>query len=58
MSILSIIIGIVLIVFALYLVSTYVNAPWKTPALLVIVLLALIWIASFFVPGLMTARIR
>lgn len=58
MSILGIIIGVLLIVFALWIVQGYVNAPFKTPLLVVIVVLALIWVASYFVPGLTALRVR
>lgn len=57
MSILGIIIAIVLICFALWLVQTYLPAPWKTPALLIIVVLALVWIVSVLWPGLTAARV-
>lgn len=57
MSILGIIIAIVLIVFALWLIQTYLPAPWKTPALLIVVVLALVWIAMVLWPGLSTARV-
>lgn len=57
MSILGIIVAIVLIVFALWLIQTYLPVPFKTPALLIVVVLALIWIASVLWPGLTNARV-
>jgi hypothetical protein len=58
MSILGLIVVIVLIVFALWLVQNYLPVPFKVPVLIIVVVLALVWIASVLVPGLTTARIR
>jgi cell division protein FtsX len=58
MSILGIAIIVLLIVFGCWLVSTYIQPPFKTPILVVIVVLTLVWILSMIVPGLTTARVR
>jgi hypothetical protein len=58
MSIVGILIALVLIVFVCWLVQTYLPAPFKLPALLIIVLLAVIWVVSLLFPALTTARIR
>ncbi len=58
MSVFGIVVGVLLIIFALWIVQVYVDPPFKTPLLVVVVVLALIWIASFFMPGLTSMRIR
>ncbi len=57
-SILGLIVTILLIVFALWLVQAYMPVPFKMPVLIIIVLLALLWVASILVPGLATTRVR
>lgn len=57
MSILGIVVIVLLILFACYLVQAYVNPPFKTPILAIIVALALIWILSVIVPGINTTRV-
>ncbi len=52
MSIIALIIAASLILFALYLVQSFIPAPWKTPLLIVIVVVALVWILSLFVPSI------
>lgn len=58
MSILGIVVVICLIIFALWLVRTYIQAPYQQPAIVLIVVLALIWIVWLLFPGLTTARVR
>lgn len=58
MSVLGLLLAIVLIVFALYIVQTFLPAPWKTPVLVLVVIVALVWVLSILVPGLTSARIR
>lgn len=57
MSLLTLLVGICIFLFALYLVKSFMPQPWATPTLVVIVLLALIWLAQAFVPGLSAIRI-
>lgn len=58
MPVVTILILIVLVCFALYIVQTYLPAPWKVPVLVLVVIVALIWVLSFFVPGLATIRVH
>jgi hypothetical protein len=57
MSVVTLIVGICVLLFACWLTNSYMPVPWKVPALVVIVLLGLIWLASVFVPGLTNARV-
>lgn len=57
MSIITLVVGICVILFACWLASSYMPAPWKTPTLVVIVLLGLFWLATIFVPGLSSMRV-
>lgn len=51
MTIVGLIVAILLIVFALWIVSTYLPAPFKTPVLVIIVVLALLWVVMLLIPG-------
>ena len=57
MSIVALVVTICVIVFALWLVQTFLPAPWRTPLLVIIVILALVWLATLLFPGLTSARI-
>lgn len=58
MTLLGLLIGVLVIVFALWLVQTFLPAPYKTPVLVIVVVLALVWVASLLWPGLTSARIH
>jgi hypothetical protein len=45
------------IIFALWLVRTYMPAPWQTPTLVVVVILALVFLIYSFWPGAAAIRI-
>lgn len=57
MTILGIVVAICVILFALWLVQTYVSAPWQTPLLLIIVVVALIGIVVTFFPAVGSMRV-
>lgn len=57
MSLITLLVTVCLIIFALWLVVTFLPAPWKTPLLVLIVILALVWIATLLVPGLTSMRV-
>lgn len=58
MTILSLLVAVAIIVFALWLVQTYLPAPWKTPVLVIIVLLALVFLLTQFFPGAATTKVK
>ncbi len=57
MTIIGLLVGICVILFACWLLNTYMPAPWKIPALVVVCLLALVWLLSVFMPGLANLRV-
>lgn len=57
MTLLTLIVGICVLLFALYLVRTFLPAPWQTPLLVIIVILALVWLATIFAPGITSLRV-
>lgn len=58
MTLLGLLVGIVVILFACWLVKTYLPGPWQTIALVVIVFLALGWLATIFFPNVLSLRVR
>lgn len=58
MTIAGLIIGLCIILLMCWLVQTYLPVPWKTPVLVIIVILALVWLASAFFPSIGATRIR
>ncbi len=56
-SIVTLLVGICVLLFALWLINTFLPVPWKTPLLVIVVLLGLLWLASAFVPGLSSIRV-
>ncbi len=57
MSIIAILVAIVVLVFCCWLVATYMPAPFKTPVLVVVVLIAVIWLLSLLFPALTAVRV-
>lgn len=57
MTIIGLLVGICVLLFALWLIQTYMPVPWKVPALVIVVLLALVWLATAFLPGLTSMRV-
>lgn len=57
MTLIGLLIGICVILFACWLANSFMPAPWKTPVLVVIVLLALVWLVSLFLPNVASMRI-
>ena len=58
MTLLGFLLAIAVIVFALWLVKNYMPAPWQTPTLVIVVLLALVFLIVTFWPGAANVRIR
>ena len=58
MTLFGLLIAILVIVFALWLVKNYMPAPFQTPTLVIVVVLALIFLVFTFWPGAANVRIR
>ena len=57
MSIVALVVTVCVIIFALWLVQTFLPAPWKTPVLVIVVLLALLWLVTLMFPGVAGLRV-
>lgn len=58
MTLVGLIVGILVILFALWLIRTFVSGPWQAPLMVIVVVLALAWLATIFFPGLTSVRVR
>lgn len=57
MTLISLLIAVCVLVFALWLVRTYMPAPWQTPLLALIVVVALVLLLLTFAPGVANLRV-
>lgn len=58
MTVIGLLIVICVVLFCLWLVQTYMPAPWKTPTLVVLVLLAVVFCIVTIFPGAANVRVR
>lgn len=57
MSIVALVVTLCVILLMLWLVQNYMPLPWKTPVLVIVVLLALLWLVTLMFPGVAGLRI-
>jgi len=58
MTLLGLLIAVAIIILALWIVQTYMPPPWKTPTLVIVVVLALCFLVYALWPGAATVRVR
>jgi len=58
MTLVGLLIGLVVLALLLWLVKMYLPAPFTTPALVVIVVIAIIWVLVSFFPSVSEMRVR
>lgn len=57
MSIVALVVTLCVIILMLWLVQTFMPLPWKTPVLVIVVLLALLWLITLLFPSLSAFRV-
>lgn len=58
MTLLSLVVACLVIVLVLWLVKTYMPAPWQTPTLAIVVVLAIIFLIVSFWPAAANIKVK
>ena len=58
MTLIALLIGLVVIALLCWLVKTYMPGPFQTPALVILITIAIIWVLVSFFPAIGNVRVR
>jgi hypothetical protein len=58
MTLVGLLIGLVVLALLLWLVKTYLPAPFTTPALVVLIVIGIVWVLVSFFPSVSEMKVK